>query len=157
MASPTLKPISMKGRDIVALLFGIMTAAGFFCTSGCSKRPAFPSLQGTTNIVFSYNQDETGFSISAPDEVRRIVSLLPVGASSGYLASKCVHPFKGRFEKPSGTVVISFHNHCLDVYDASGSVSVGCWPMPKGFYVDFYNQARKLTKWRIPDYEAPKP
>jgi hypothetical protein len=151
MATPTLEAFSMKR------VFGVMTVAGLSCISGCSERVAFPSLQGTTNIVFSCHQGNADFTIVAPDEIRRFVSLLPVGASSLHLRSACVHAFKGKFVKPSGTVEISFHNHCLDLYDASGNVSVGEWPMPKGFYMEFYTQARKRTKWLIPDYEAPKP
>ena len=158
MATSILKALRACRGAMVGVA---MTAAGFFCISGCSERVAFPSLQGTTNIVFACpSEDKPGteeqFGVGAPDEVNRLVSLLRMRGSY-HTASGCVHPFAGRFQKPSGVVEISFHNHCLVLYDASGKVSVGWWPMPKEFYAEFYNQARTQAKWRIPDYEAPKP
>src|ERR1019366_7728885 len=122
MATPIFKALSVRRGVILGLFLVAMTAAGFFCISGCSERAAFPSLQGTTNIVFACpSEDKPGteehFSIATPDEVSRLVSLLRVRGSYR-TPSDCVHRFSGRFQKPSGMVEISFHNHCLVLYDA---------------------------------------
>lgn len=146
---------------ILGLLLGV-AAAGLSWLSGSSARPTFPGLQGTTNIVFIYwiqdkARPEERFSVAAPADVQRLVSLLRVAPSHYDDEPACLRRFRAWFQKPSGTVIITFHNDCLSLYNASENTCVGWWPMPKEFYAEFYKLARTQAKWEIPEFEAPKP
>ena len=147
----------------LTLFVGAIVGGVLFGTSRWATRSPLPSLAGVTNIVFTYrgNEDKPGveehFSVAAPEEVRRLVSLLRIVGTFGNAEPMCAHCFGARFQKPSGTVEISFHNHCLALWDASATRMKGIWPIPKGFYTEFYKLARTRTTWRIPEFEQPGP
>ncbi len=163
MAQGDEKPDAMNQGCTMPLLVCVACGALLGVTSSCKPTGATAqdsaAFAGVTNIAFTEqvpalppvgsNQQKKHFSVSASDEVARLLSSIHLQPKD---PCECGHVYEATFQKPSGPIHVSFCGHCFDVLDGnSGDSYAGArfYKMPKGFYEEFRRIAQTKEKWHV--------
>jgi hypothetical protein len=153
----------MNDARIIPLLVFVASGALLVVTTSC--KPAGAPVEDTaafasvTNIVFTgqepvpppagSEQQKKHFTVSAPDEVARILSSIRLQPKE---PCACGHIYEATFQKPSGQVHVSFCDHCFDVLGGTNGDSyegARLYKMPKAFYGEFRRIAETHEKWHV--------
>jgi hypothetical protein len=122
----------MNCRNLIIGTVALVAAASIASAAEpqvTAKPESEAALKAATNIVFKIQQHkgEKQVSVSAPAQVRSLTSTLTLQRKQ---PCACEHLEGAVFEGPSGTIQVSFCNHC---FDFGGNT----YDMPKEFYAQY--------------------
>jgi hypothetical protein len=109
------------------LIIGIVAITACTAAIGAEAGPE-TSLQAATSIVFRVSRKDTKeFTVDSPAQVASLTSVIRLNPKPPCL---CIHHESAVFASPSGTLNVSFCDHCFDVNRVS-------YAMPKEFYARY--------------------